>query len=104
MELPDKQNQSNISCIPEGMYTCKKILSPHFGETFEVCNVPNRKHILFHTGNIAKYDSNGCILVGRSIGKMNGDPAIFTSRVTFREFMEQHKDIDEFTLFIMDFS
>ena len=45
-------NQSNISCIPEGGYLCKRVKSPKFGNTFEVTDVTGRSHILFHKGNL----------------------------------------------------
>ena len=44
------RNTPNISCIPPGMYTCRRVDSPKFGDTFEVADVPGRSHILFHKG------------------------------------------------------
>jgi hypothetical protein len=45
-------------------------------------NVPNRSEILIHTGN-SDADSLGCILVGRTIGSINGKPAVLLSAVAF---------------------
>jgi len=63
LELPWRNNEKNISQIPEGKYICRMVDSPKFGKTFEVCDVPNRGHILFHKGNYAR-DTQGCILLG----------------------------------------
>lgn len=63
LERPWVDNQSNISCIPAGVYTCALNLSAKFGETFEVLKVPGRTHILFHKG-IVIADTEGCILIG----------------------------------------
>ena len=63
IELPDKGNQKNISCIPEGRYIIRKRRSPKFGEHYIVEKVPTRSMILIHVGNDIK-DTEGCILVG----------------------------------------
>lgn len=56
-------NKENISCIPDGIYHCSITQSPRYGKVYEVKDVPNRSHILFHSGNWAK-DTQGCILLG----------------------------------------
>ena len=63
LERPWKDNQSSVSAIPAGTYTCKRVQSPRFGDTFQVLNVPGRSHILFHKGNTIA-DTEGCILIG----------------------------------------
>lgn len=92
-------NRSEVSCIPEGTYICRRVMSPKFGETFEVTGVPGRSHILFHTGNVED-DSKGCILVGEQFENFNGKVAILSSKKGFGELMEKFKGIDEFTLSI----
>ena len=67
LELPDLDNEANISCIPAGAYTCRRVDSPAFGRTFEISDVPGRSHILFHAGNVAD-DTQGCVLLGRYFG------------------------------------
>ena len=71
-------NKQNISCIPAGTYTCQRIYSMKFGETFEVTNVPNRTHILFHKGNLDD-DSHGCILIGEWFGDIGGEHGVMSS-------------------------
>lgn len=63
LELPDKYNQRNISCIPAGKYSIVPHQSPKFGKVYKVLNVPNRGDILFHIGNYLE-DTNGCLLLG----------------------------------------
>ena len=70
LELPWRDNESNVSCIPSGVYDLKLKNSARFGQTVEVCNVPDRSHILFHAGN-SEADTHGCILVGSSYSALN---------------------------------
>lgn len=65
LEPPWKNNQHNISCIPEGIYHAVKFNSPHFGRTWQLIDVPNRTSIEFHFGNYVK-NTEGCILLGTS--------------------------------------
>jgi len=99
LELPWKENQQNVSCIPEAdHYLCKRGQSPHFGGAFEVIDVPGRDHILFHTGNTPA-DSEGCILVGRTL-----EPNlcfIRDSRLARTTLMNALNGVDEFHLTIV---
>src|SRR5947207_5696643 len=70
LELPWKENQSNVSCIPKGEYMCKYTRSNRMSNekgrdvyTYEVLNVPNRAGIRVH---IANYFTQllGCIALG----------------------------------------
>lgn len=72
LELPWKDNQYKISCIPEGVYEVKRDKSPSKnkqvnGDVFRLLGVPNRQDILIHIGNWTK-DTEGCILVGETFG------------------------------------
>jgi len=76
IELPWLNNQHNISCIPEGVYDCLRIIHPAKGRCFAVQNVPDRDGILIHKGNYvngSKIDSKGCILPGISFDDINDD-------------------------------
>ena len=68
LELPWKNNQRNISCIPEGEYKARLRLARESASRdylhLLVQDVKNRSHILFHRGNTAK-DTKGCVLVGQ---------------------------------------
>ena len=69
LELPWKDNQKSISCIPAGKYPVR--LRPARQSATRdylhllVQDVKDRSYILFHRGNTAK-DTRGCILVGQS--------------------------------------
>ena len=101
LEDPDLDNQVGISCIPEGVYLCKRVKSPRFGDTFEVTKVPGRTHILFHPGNTQR-DTRGCVLLGQYWGKLQGDRAIMNSGDSFRGFIKATEGVSEFWLLIDD--
>lgn len=61
IELPYKNNQSQVSCIPEGEYFIEKRYSKRFGWHFEILDIPNRSLILFHPANNALTELRGCI-------------------------------------------
>jgi hypothetical protein len=79
LELPNKNNERQISCIPEGGYDVVKIISPTKGACFLLKNVPGRTAIEIHIGNFAsgkKVDTQGCILPGLRYLDMNADGTI----------------------------
>ena len=101
LEPPDRDNRQNISCIPIGTYTVRRVNSPRFGNTFEITNVPGRSHVLFHPGNRVK-DTKGCVIVGQYFGKLKGDRAVLNSGKTFGAFLKALADLDEFPLEIRE--
>ena len=69
LELPYRDNQRSVSCIPTGEYKVR-MRYPRESATREylhllIQEVKDRSFILFHRGNSAK-DTRGCILVGQS--------------------------------------
>ncbi|MGE4292698.1 MAG: DUF5675 family protein [Desulfovibrio sp.] len=86
LEPQDLDNRQFTSCIPLGCYPCRRTRSPRFGETFEVCSVPERKHILFHAGNTCQ-DTSGCILLGQGVGMLGGVRGITNSRAALAGFL-----------------
>lgn len=72
LELSWKNNQREISCIPQGKYIVKRRYSPKYKDHFEVTNVKNRTAILIHAGNYYIH-TNGCILVGKGFKDLNKD-------------------------------
>ena len=101
VERPWLDNAPRESCIPMGVYACKRVQSPKFGNTFEVANVPGRSHILFHGGNTAA-DSLGCILVGHGFDPVGGVDGIVQSKKEFAEFLAMQQGVDAFTLYIIN--
>ena len=99
LERPWLDNRSNISCIPEGNYVCRRRFSQKFGATFEVTDVPGRTHILFHKGNIED-DSHGCIIVGEQFENLRGKLAVLASKKGYNEFMGRCENKERFILSI----
>lgn len=89
LELPWKDNQRRISCIPEGNYQAIKHRSPKFGDTFWIQNVPNRSEILIHAGNYYR-DTLGCILPGEEFKDVNKDGIrdVTNSKKTMQKLLE----------------
>lgn len=107
LELPDRGNKQNISCIPKGVYECIPITSKRFGKTFLLKNVDGRSEILFHWGNWAgdkskgyRSDSLGCILLGRKRAHIGKQKAITHSKFTMSDFLVDRKN-KPFTLEIL---
>lgn len=74
LELPNKGNAHNISCIPEGTYLvekCKPTAKRKY-EYFHILNVPDRNAILMHPGNYTR-DILGCILPGEHLADLDKD-------------------------------
>jgi len=64
LELPWRDNQHNISCVPEGTYPIQMFPAEHWHRSVPVVmNVPNRSGIEMHVANYPK-DVLGCIGFG----------------------------------------
>ena len=61
LELPWKNNQTYISCIPEGLYVIEIRESKKYGKHVWLRNVKNRTWILIHAANNARTELKGCI-------------------------------------------
>lgn len=72
LELPWKDNERKISCIPTGTYKAIEHISTKRGWTLWLQDVPGRTAILVHTGNYTT-DILGCILPGIMHEDLNGD-------------------------------
>ena len=76
-ELPWRDNATQVSCIPKGVYRCEAINSPRFGRVYQVIAVPGRSAILIHKGNYGgdkakgwSSDLLGCIAPAMKIGQL----------------------------------
>lgn len=101
LELPWRNNQKNISCIPPGEYVTKFKTSPKYGKVYHVQDVPNRTFILIHSGNWAgdvkkgyRTHVNGCILLGLKKGLLDGQVAVLNSRLAVSRFVRHMKNVD----------
>jgi hypothetical protein len=95
-------NKQDVSRIPAGDYICRRVQSPKFGETFEICEViGGRTLIRFHWGTFLEH-TLGCVLVGEEFGVHEGRPALLSSRRGFAEFLRRYEGVDEFPLSIVE--
>jgi len=95
MELPWRNNQSNLSCIPVGHYQVAYLhrsASGKYRDVYHVQGVPNRAGILIHPGNFAgdrqkgfKTDSWGCLLPATRYGVLGEQRAGLASRAALRK-------------------
>lgn len=108
IELPDRDNRTNISRIPAGEYRATWHHSPTFGGCYWVRDVQGRSAILTHAGNVAgdtargfKTHSYGCILIGGYVGTLAGQKAVLASRPAIRKFFDAMNRKD-FTLKVVE--
>lgn len=97
LELAWKENEKQVSCIPEGIYNVVPRTSPKYKEHLHVTEVPNRSLILFHHANFAgsknprtgHSDLRGCIAVGKDFVDINGDGIkdVTSSKATMKKLM-----------------
>ena len=80
IELPWKNNETKVSCIPEGKYFIRKRFSQKFKWHLEVLDVKNRSLILFHPANNALQELKGCIA---PVTKLSGPGLGLMSRKAF---------------------
>jgi hypothetical protein len=86
IERPWLQNKVDVSCIPAATYTIKPINSPHFGLTYEVCDVAGRTHILIHKANRPS-ELRGCIAPVSRYGILSGEWAGLSSKPAYDKLM-----------------
>jgi len=76
IELPWKNNERRVSCVPEGKYFLRKRYTKKYQLHIEILNVKGRSGILFHPANNALTELNGCIapvtkISGAGLGLMS---------------------------------
>ena len=85
IELPWRNNERRVSCIPEGRYFLKKHYSNRFKWHIEITGVSNRSLILFHPANNALQELNGCIA---PVTKLSGAGLGLMSRLAFNKLKD----------------
>jgi uncharacterized protein len=88
LELSWNNNETRKSCIPAGVYECRKRISDKYGEHFELLKVPDRSMILIHAGNYNS-DTKGCVLVGSGLADINkdGETDVLNSKKTMAKLV-----------------
>jgi len=88
LELPWRDNQPQVSCIPEGIYPVRARKSEKHGDHYQVHDVPGRDLILLHPGNFVS-QLRGCLLPGDSLADLNKDgiPDITNTRATLNKLL-----------------
>lgn len=86
IELPWRNNERRVSCIPEGEYFIEKRYSLKFKWHLHVLGVENRSFILFHPANNALKELNGCIA---PVTKLSGPGLGLLSRKAFNKLKDQ---------------
>lgn len=71
-----KENEA--SCIPEGMYLCKKYSGTEFKNVWEITGVAGKSGVLIHNGNYA-IQSKSCVIVGDKHMDEKGIPIVNNS-------------------------
>lgn len=106
LELPWRDNQPEISCLPEGVYFVRWTYSSKFRRFMYAIEeqIPNRGGFRIHSGNFAgdkakgfRADSLGCPLLGYQFGKLDGQRAVLVSRPAVADFVT-HMQMQPFTL------
>jgi len=89
LELPWKDNATNVSCVPAGTYKATKYNSPSKGLVVLLKDVEGRTWIEIHSGNYT-HQIRGCILVGDGITYLDNDsiPDVVNSRNTLYKLLE----------------
>jgi len=87
IERPWKDNEPNVSCIPEGTYKCEPFSGDRFKDVVQILDVPGRTFILFHVANFP-HDIEGCIGVGDRFVSDALEPAMYNSKKTLAGFFD----------------
>lgn len=94
----DQEGGSQLVKIPPSVYQCRQRFYYRGGyDTYEIVGVPGHSLVLIHKGNV-EHDSEGCILVGRRLGRLAGKPGVLDSATAFMDFMRLTHGRSEFLL------
>lgn len=95
-----RNNESNVSCVPEGTYELKLEHSPRFRKNlWELYGVPGRAECKFHAANYWR-QLNGCISLGNKHIDIDGDGDldVTSSKNTMKKFHDMMEGVTEATV------
>lgn len=103
LELPWRENERNLSCIPAGTYRMRLGSFKGRYANYELQDVPGRSAIELHRGNVLE-DTNGCPLIGTSLVIVTHSRSVYLSESTaaFLDFMTAMGGVSEATLVILE--
>lgn len=92
-ELPWKNNQRKVSCVPKGVYLTKLFKSPTKNkqvdnQVYLLSDVKDRDMIEIHIGNTMR-DVEGCIVVGVERGIIDDLPAVLHSAASMKQLLAE---------------
>ncbi len=93
-ELPWRENKSEISCIPPGVYHCSWTLSSRFKcHMYILHEVNGRSGVRIHSANFMgdkhlgyRCQLSGCIALGERMAEMGGQKALIISKPAVSKF------------------
>lgn len=86
--------------IPNGIWNCVRHSGEKYKNTFEIL-VPGRSDCVFHNGN-KENASRGCVILGMTVGMLNGARAVLSSIPAFTSFKFITRKVDSFILKVED--
>ena len=103
VERPWFDNESNVSCIPEGPYTLELSRYNKGGyASYEIMNVFRRTDIMIHKGN-SIVDVRGCVATGKALGFIGGKWAVSNSGDAYEEWMEAMEGVKSTGLIVSQY-
>ena len=108
-ELPWRDDENDVSCIPAGRYDCVMSYSPHFRKLlYAVTGDVKRSGVRIHPANLCgdstkgfKSQLLGCIALGEKRGWIGNQKCLFLSQSAIRKF-QKALDQQPFILEIRD--
>lgn len=92
-ELPWRDNKSDVSCIPVGIFQCVWTYSVRFKRFMYLVQNSTRVGVRFHPANLMgdkekKFMAqlNGCIALGEKLGTIEKQKALLVSAPAIRKF------------------
>jgi len=92
IELPWKDNEVNVSCIPEGSYLLEKRITHERGFHLILKSIPGRSWILIHPANDAITELEGCIA---PVSELTGIGKGIRSREALERLLETFEEVQE---------
>jgi len=97
LELPWKDNEPFVSCIPCGEYRIELDEEGKYTGELELQDVPGRSEIVIHPGNWPR-EIKGCIAPGLQFHDSIINPAVWSSKLALKYLKEHLKPGNQLTI------